>query len=340
VSLFDLGDGAWDVPELREALESLGTARRWFENVEVAHVFPSLGERIMLIGGAPLGALDMLLLTVDDVTCRRQAEAALQRSEARRREAERMETVGRLAGGVAHDFNNLLTVIIGYCGLLTDSLAHDDEATDQVQQIRVSAERAATLTDQLLAFSRRKVLQPKAFDLNPMLIEFERMIRRLLGKDIRTVVRAAPNLAWVEADPGEIGRVLMNLCLNARDAMPAGGILTLETSSTTVDEARGHHLDLPPGRYTQLSVRDTGYGMSDEMKSRIFEPFFTTKDSHKGGGLGLASVFGIVRQSGGAVSCTSQVGRGTEFIVLLPEAMVVPAASVPVPHGPVHAPEG
>ena len=241
---------------------------------------------------------------------------------------------------MAHDFNNLLTVIIGYCGLLTDTLKHDDEAAEQVEQIRISAERAAILTEQLLAFSRRKVLQPQAFDLNAVLSEFERMMRRLLGPDIRTRMRLTPDLAWVKADPGEIGRVLMNLSLNAREAMPAGGVLTFETANTLVDDDRAAALEVQPGPYVALTLRDTGYGMSEELLSHVFEPFFTTKEAQKGGGLGLSSVYGIVRQSGGAVTCRSEEGRGTEFTVLLPATPIPTAAPARPDHPPTHATEG
>lgn len=339
-SVYEIGGGAFDVAALRAAVERLRTTRRPFDRLEMTPTVALLGARVLLASGASLDDLDLALLTFEDVTARRDAEQALRRSEQRRRQAERLETVGRLAGGVAHDFNNLLTVIIGYCGLLTETLSHDDEAADQVEQIRISAERAAILTDQLLAFSRRKVLQPRAFDLNAVLKEFERMMRRLLGPEIGSNLRLASDLPWAEADPGEIGRVLMNLSLNARDAMPAGGTLTFETARTVVDAARASVLDIAAGTYVELTVRDTGYGMTEEMVSHVFEPFFTTKEAHRGGGLGLSSVYGLVRQSKGAVSCRSEEGRGTEFTVLLPAAGAPTASPVPADNRPTHATEG
>ena len=229
-----------------------------------------------------------------------------------------MEAVGRLAGGIAHDFNNLLTAIIGYSDLLQDTLAGNQPAIQQVLEIKTAGERAASLTQQLLAFSRRQVLQPKVLDLNVIVGDFERMLRRLVGERIKVVVDCAPGLWQVRADPGEIGRAIMNLALNARDAMPDGGTLTIETANATLSEADAPGQDLAPGRYVMLAVRDTGVGMDAEMQAHIFEPFFTTKETGKGTGLGLATVLGIVEQSGGAIRCQSELGRGTTFKIFLP----------------------
>jgi two-component system cell cycle sensor histidine kinase/response regulator CckA len=222
-----------------------------------------------------------------------------------------MEAVGRLAGGIAHDFNNLLTAIIGYSDLLQDTLAGNQPAVQQVLEIKTAGERAASLTQQLLSFSRRQVLQPKVLDVNVIVADFERMLRRLVGERIKVAVACAPGLWQVRADPGEIGRAIMNLSLNARDAMPDGGTLAIETANVTLSEADAPGQDLAPGRYAMLAVRDTGVGMDAEMQAHIFEPFFTTKETGKGTGLGLATVLGIVEQSGGAIRCQSEPGRGT-----------------------------
>jgi CheY-like chemotaxis protein len=231
-----------------------------------------------------------------------------------------MEAIGRLAGGIAHDFNNLLTAIIGYSALLLDSLAGNEAAFQQVQQIKAAGDRAASLTKQLLAFSRRQVLQPKVIDLNLIVMDFERMLRRLVGERIEVAIDCAQDLWQVRADPGEIGRAIMNLALNARDAMPSDGTMTLQTANLTLAGADARELDLSPGRYVTLTVSDTGVGMDASMQEHIFEPFFTTKETGKGTGLGLATVLGIVEQSGGAIQCLSEVGQGTSFRILLPAA--------------------
>jgi CheY-like chemotaxis protein len=229
-----------------------------------------------------------------------------------------MEAVGRLAGGIAHDFNNLLTAIIGYSDLLEGTLAGNQPAIQQVLEIKTAGERAASLTQQLLSFSRRQVLQPKVLDLNVIVGDFERMLRRLVGERIKVVVNCAPGLWQVRADPGEIGRAIMNLALNARDALPEGGTLAIETANAILTEADAFRQDLAPGRYATMAVHDTGVGMDAEMQAHIFEPFFTTKETGKGTGLGLATVLGIVEQSGGEIRCRSELGRGTTFQIFLP----------------------
>ena len=271
-----------------------------------------------MFGGCRIHHLSMILLAVDDITERRLAQDALHRSEEHLRQSQKMEAVGRLAGGIAHDFNNLLTAIIGYSDLLQDTLAGNQPAVQQVLEIKTAGERAASLTQQLLSFSRRQVLQPKVLDVNVIVGDFERMLRRLVGERIKVAVACAPGLWQVRADPGEIGRAIMNLSLNARDAMPDGGTLAIETANVTLSEADGPGQDLAPGRYAMLAVRDTGVGMDAEMQAHIFEPFFTTKETGKGTGLGLATVLGIVEQSGGAIRCQSEPGRGTTFKIFLP----------------------
>ena len=237
------------------------------------------------------------------------------------RHSQKMEAVGRLAGGIAHDFNNLLTAIIGYTEIVLTSLDPKDERRADAEEIGRAAMRAADLTRQLLAFSRRQVLQPKVIDLNIALSKVEPMLRRVIGEDIVMTVAGKATHAWVRVDPGQIEQVVMNLVVNARDAMPQGGRLTVETADAILDEAAAaEQADAKPGSYVMLSVADTGVGMSPEVRSRIFEPFFTTKDVGKGTGLGLSTVYGIVRQSDAHLSVSSEVGLGTTFRVYLPRA--------------------
>jgi two-component system CheB/CheR fusion protein len=319
-NFYELCDRAWDVPMVRARIDGVFAGASTFEPFELEREFPPAGVRTLVVGGVRLAQLGWMLLTVHDITGQRQAEKALQASEQRRRQSEKMETVGRLAGGVAHDFNNLLTVIIGNAELLADADRLDERAVEELNEIRECAARAAALTDQLLAFSRRKLLQPTVFDLNLLIAEFENILRRLLGERIRIVVRPSAEACPVKADSAEIGRVLLNLCVNARDSMPAGGVLTIETSHVTLGEEGAVERGTSPGHYVRLVVADTGIGMDDQTRRQVFEPFFTTKDVGKGAGLGMATVLGIVQQSGGSISCESALGQGTRFEMLLPFA--------------------
>ena len=233
------------------------------------------------------------------------------------RHSVKMEAVGRLAGGVAHDFNNLLNVISGYAELGLRRLPPESDARRHVGEILRAAERAATLTRQLLTFSRRQVVPPRVIDLNAIVADMDGLIRRLIGEDVDLTTRPSPETLIVRVDPGQMEQVLMNLAVNARDAMPGGGRLVVETALVELDA--GSVGDLPPGRYAALTVRDTGCGMDAETASRIFEPFFTTKAEGKGTGLGLSTVWGIVKQSGGTVTVESRPGLGTAFRVLLPQ---------------------
>ncbi|HYW46449.1 MAG TPA: chemotaxis protein CheB [Bryobacteraceae bacterium] len=338
--LNSVSGGGWDVPAVRDLLGRVLPVNNSFDDFEFELDFPGIGHRVLMLSGCRLGHLDMILLAIDDVTARKEAEKTLRKGEEALRQAQKMEAIGRLAGGVAHDFNNLLTAIIGYTHLLADTLDSDHQAKEYLHEIETAGERAAALTDQLLAFSRRKVLQPKVFDMNVVVADFERMLRRVVGEEIKVVVRPAAGLWLVRADPGEIGRVVMNLCLNARDAMPTGGTLTILTANATLAEADAHLRHLAAGRYVELAVSDTGIGMGPEMQALVFEPFFTTKETGKGTGLGLATVLGIVEQSGGAIWCDSELGQGSRFRVLLP---AVAGASDRVEHaarGLAEAPKG
>jgi two-component system, cell cycle sensor histidine kinase and response regulator CckA len=238
--------------------------------------------------------------------------------EERLRQSQKMEAVGRLAGGVAHDFNNLLTVILGYAQILSEGLPAGRLA-DSTLQIKSAADRAAGITRQLLAFSRKQVLSPRIINLNDIVLNLDSLLRRLIGEDIEVLTVPSSDLGSVKADPGQIEQVIMNLALNSRDAMPRGGKLTLETANMTLDEKyAGEHQPISPGTYVMLAVSDTGFGMSPEVQARVFEPFFTTKEVGKGTGLGLSTVYGIVKQSGGYIWVYSEPGRGTTFKIYLP----------------------
>jgi PAS domain S-box-containing protein len=253
--------------------------------------------------------------TCTDITDQRRLEERL-------RQAHKMEAMGKLAGGISHDFNNILGVIIGYSDLLLSSIKHDDPSWLKVEQIKKAAHRAASLTFQMLAFSRKQVLVPKILDLNAAVAETSKMLVRLLGEDIELITKLNPALARVKVDPTQIQQVIMNLAINASDAMPKGGKLIIETSNTEIDERYDykHSIEMQPGKYALLCVTDTGIGMDKKTIARIFEPFFTTKDVGKGTGLGLATVYGIVTQSGGYISVDSEVGKGSTFEVYMPQA--------------------
>ncbi|HVG39222.1 MAG TPA: PAS domain S-box protein [Pyrinomonadaceae bacterium] len=262
-----------------------------------------------------------MIVNSRDITERKLVEQALNDSVEQFRSAQKMEAVGRLAGGVAHDFNNLLTAITGYSFMIINGLGPHHPLVQKAEEIKYAAERAASLTRQLLAFSRRQVLQPKVLDLNAVVSDVEKLLRRLIGEDIALTTTAAHDLASVRADPGQLEQVILNLAINARDAMPAGGKLTIETANVELDEGYAYwHVNVAPGSYVRLSVSDNGTGMDEETRAHIFEPFFTTKEGGKGSGLGLSAVYGIVQQSGGHIYVYSEPGHGTTFKIYLPQA--------------------
>jgi signal transduction histidine kinase len=250
---------------------------------------------------------------------RRQAEKNFKESEEQLRQSQKMEAVGRLAGGVAHDFNNLLTVITGFCGLSLQQMKKDHPLRKHTQEIQGAAERASSLTGQLLAFSRKQVLQPRVLQLDEVVGGMEKMLHRVIGEDIELSTVFDPALGRVKADPGQVEQVILNLALNARDAMPRGGKLTIRTSNVFLDQSSSaRNRELPVGEYVLLAISDTGIGMTDEVKEHLFEPFFTTKGVGRGTGLGLATSYGIITQSDGDIRVYSEPERGTTFKIYLP----------------------
>jgi PAS domain S-box-containing protein len=279
-------------------------------------------EKATLVGGVQ-GRPPRMVGTVQDITDRRLLEDQL-------RQSQKMEAIGRLAGGIAHDLNNALTAIAGYAELALGEVASEHAARADVEEIRRAAERAGSVTRQLLAFSRKQLLEPRVFDLNETIAAISRLLSRLLGADVEVQTRLAGTTLPVLGDPGQVEQAVINLALNARDAMPGGGKLVLATAAETVDEAYARsHLPMPAGRYTLLRVSDSGHGMPRETQARIFDPFFTTKDVGKGTGLGLSMVYGTLKQIGGFIFVDSEVNRGTTFRLYFP----LPPASRLAPAG-------
>jgi two-component system cell cycle sensor histidine kinase/response regulator CckA len=273
-----------------------------------------------------LGAARSCLIMAKDITERRRLEEQL-------RQSQKLEAVGHLAGGIAHDFNNLLTVIEGYAEMIHADQTESDPHRGSTQEILIASQRAASLTQQLLAFSRRQVLQPRRINLNVSICDTQKMLSRLLGEDIQIVTVPAPDLNDISADPGQIDQIILNLCVNARDAMEMGGTLTIETANIDITgEDASRHLGIPAGSYVRLCISDTGHGMDDDTRLHIFEPFFTTKELGRGTGLGLSTVYGIVKQTGGSISAYSEPGKGTTFTIYLP-ATPGQQLAVPEPAG-------
>ncbi len=310
-------------PEKREALIAATIAKGFADGLELEWVRKD-GQPVMVRLSARLirdpNGDSYFEGIVENVTEWRALETQL-------RQAQKMEAVGRLAGGVAHDFNNLLMVIKGHTELLMERTAPDHPDFRKIDQIKKAADRAAGLTRQLLAFSRMQVMQPHVMDLNATITEMGKMLPRLIGEDIELAILTKPELGHVKADAGQIEQVVLNLTVNARDAMPKGGKLLIETSNVELDEAYARtHPPLMPGRYVMLAVTDTGIGMDAATQAHIFEPFFTTKEKGKGTGLGLATVYGVVKQSGGFVWVYSELGKGTSFKIYLPRVDDIPDA--------------
>ncbi len=280
------------------------------------------GERRQLLIGSErvvLGSETCLLAAGVDLTERNRAETERLQLTEQLRISQKLEAIGSLAGGVAHDFNNLLSVILNYAEFALEKTVEGDSLREDLLEVRKAGERATALTRQLLAFSRKQMLRPVSLNLNSVVRSTERMLRRILGEDIQVILNLAPDLDVVCADPSQFEQVLMNLVVNARDAMPKGGTLTIHTKNEHLTENRGaQQIDVEPGSYVSLTVTDTGCGIDPQVQAHIFEPFFTTKSQGKGTGLGLSTVYGIVKQSGGTVSVRSEPGLGAIFTVLLP----------------------
>ena len=332
--VFDLMP-AEDMPRLRNSM-ALAAAEPGSPHAETFRFRDAAGEyRIMeaICSGLrdPVTRAMTVVLNGRDVTERIVAENALRHSEDQLRHSQKMEAIGRLAGGVAHDFNNLLTAILGYSQIVKDRLVKESIGTEDIDEIRKAGTRASSLTRQLLTFSRKQIMQPQVVDLNEITRDMQKLLKRLLGEDVQLATRMAPDLHSVLADPGQIEQVIMNLAVNARDAMPRGGVLTVETGNVTLDEDAARSLrPLTPGDYVLLTITDTGMGMDEETRTRVFEPFFTTKDEGRGTGLGLSTVYGIVSQCRGTIDLQTAPEQGTSFRVYLPRTDQSAAAAAAV----------
>ncbi|MGA2712276.1 MAG: chemotaxis protein CheB [Bryobacteraceae bacterium] len=327
--LYDLAQRSFDVPALRSLLERVVLGNQTFEEFELEAEFPRAGRKILRMKAQRLNGSEMILMSIEDITERRRAEVELHRVQDELRQGQKMEAIGRLAGGVAHDFNNMLTAILGFSEILMETLETGTDAYYQAAEIRKAGERAATVTHQLLAFSRRQVLHPQVLSLNSVILEIEQMLRRLIGDNISLEKALDEEPVPILADPGQMSQVILNLALNARDAMPHGGVLSIRTGNTNVEAGKPVR-GLAPGSYVSLTITDSGSGMDEETQRHIFEPFYTTKPQGSGTGLGLATVFGIVEQSGGRIQFASELGHGSTFWIDFPAVEAPPAIGAPV----------
>jgi PAS domain S-box-containing protein len=329
-----VGREIWEVIGRTEGSDVALELRRAMEEECAVH-FQTRSSRNRWIEAHAYPEADGLSVFIRDITEQKAIETALRAREEELRQAQKMEALGRLAGGVAHDFNNLLTVIRGHVDLLVQGLDPESPLQDDVDEIRTAADRATALTRQLLSFSRRQTVQATTVDLNRIVAGMEKMLHRLIGEDIALVTSLDASLGKVNADPGHLEQVLMNLVVNARDAMPQGGTIRIETRNAELGEEHVRRYPyVQPGPYVLLAVTDTGAGMDEETRSKIFEPFFTTKEPGKGTGLGLSTVYAIVKQSGGYIWVSSELGAGTTFRIYLPrfEGEIEPApAPAPKP---------
>ncbi|HEX4998894.1 MAG TPA: response regulator [Terriglobia bacterium] len=315
-------DGEVGQHPILKAIETGGTV----DLSKGAHLITRAGQSILVEGSAsPIisGQRQMIgaILAFRDIRPRKRSEEALRKTEEQLRQSQKMEAIGQLAGGVAHDFNNLLTVITGYSDILVNELSLDAKSQEMAAEIQKAGDRAAALTRHLLAFSRRQVLHPTRVQLGALITELSRLLTRLIGEDMILTTRSAPDLWFIQADRGQIEQAIMNLVVNARDAMPNGGRLSISCQNLVFREgAFTPPPTMGPGDYVLLTVGDTGVGMSEETQARIYEPFFTTKERGKGTGLGLSTVYGIVKQSGGFIDVRSELGKGTTFSLYFPKA--------------------
>ena len=330
-----------------DGMTALTLARQHCPDVPFLFVSATIGEELAIDAmhhgatdyvlkqrlGRLVPSVQRALRELDDRAERKRAEEALRQSEKQFRQSQKMEAVGRLAGGIAHDFNNLLTVIMGYSQVLLTELGPQHRLRGKIDETLKAGERAAMLIRQLLTFSSKQSLDPKILSLNTAVTSLESLLRRLIGEDIHLVSRLDPTNARLRADQSQLEQVLANLVVNARDAMPSGGTLTIETAQVELTRSPVYHLTpLPPGHYVRLTVSDTGCGMDRKTQAHIFEPFFTTKEEGKGTGLGLSTVFGIVTQCGGAIDVASRVGHGTRFDLYFPSVESdIPATVRPEP---------